>query len=265
MGNLFFPQLSSGAMAQFPFSKNKFIRTVQNILADGTMLLSPDPSATRITWDLNFNALSTADIEAIQAHFTACLGPYRAFTFIDPSDNMLVFSSDLSNTVWTAAPNIQLTVGIADPVGGSGAFVVTNTGQVPGTISQTIIAPSNYQYCFSVYVRSSGNSSLILTRSGSTNSSSDSFSCGPDWSRIVSAGHLNDLGTAFTVIMELQPGQAVQVFGPQLEPQIEPSRYCPTASVSGVYTNAHWASNQLWVRADAPGSFAAALRIECVL
>jgi hypothetical protein len=265
MGSLFFPQLSSGAVAQFPFSKKKSIRTIQNMLADGTMLLNPDPNATRITWDLNFNALSSADIDAIQAHFTACLGPYRAFTFIDPSDNMFLFSSDLLNSAWTTSPNIQLTAGIADPLGGSGAFTVTNNGQIPETIGQTILVPCNYQYCFSVYVRSSTNSSLILSRSGSTNSASNSSSCGPNWSRVVSAGRLSDSGTSLTAAIELLPGQSVQVFGPQLEPQIEPSGYCSTASVSGVYTYAHWVANQFWMSADAPGSFATTLSIECVL
>ena len=265
MADLFFPQLSSGAMAQFPFSKRRTLRTIQNLLGDGSMFLSSDPNAARNTWVLGLDGLSSADIQAIQAHFTACLGPLRAFTFLDPSDNMLKFSSDLTNPVWTVSPDIQIAQRVADPFGGSTAFVVTNSGQIPETIGQTMLVPANYQYCLSVYVRGSGSSSLTLKRRGTADSASISFACRTSWNRIVSTGRLNDAGTTLTIEIQLQPGETLQICGPQLEPQVEPSRYRPTASRCGVYRNAHWASNQLWISADAPGSFATSLTIESAL
>jgi hypothetical protein len=265
MPDLFFPQLSSGAVAQFPFSKQRTLRTIQNVLGDGSILLSPDPKASRTTWVLNLDELSPADTQAIQAHFAACVGPLRAFTFLDPSDNMLTFSSDLTNSVWSVSPNLQIGQSVADPFGGSTAFSVTNAGQTPQTLGQALAVPANYQYCFSVYVRAFGNSDVILNRRAAGDASSTSFACGISWSRIVSTGRLNDAGTALTVEIQLQPGQSLQLCGPQLEPQIEPSRYRPTASRSGVYANAHWASNQLWISADAPNSLATTLTIECAL
>jgi hypothetical protein len=265
MSKLFFPQLPSGAMAQFPFSKQRTLRNIQNALADGSILVSPDPNASRTTWILSLHELSAADLQAIESHFAVCLGPLRAFTFLDPSDNMLPFSSDLTNPAWNVAPNLLLSQRTADPFGGSTGFVVTNTGQTPQTIGQTLTVPSNYQYCFSIYVRSADGSKVTLNRRGGTDAASTSFPCGTSWSRIVSTGRLNDAGITLTVEVQLQPGQTVQLCGPQLEPQIEPSRYRPTTSRSGVYANAHWASNQLWISADAPNSFATSLAIECTV
>jgi hypothetical protein len=265
MPKLFFPQLSSGAMAQFPFSKQRTLRTIQNALADGSVFVSPDPKASRTTWILNVHELSAADLQAIESHFAACLGPLRAFTFLDPSDNMLLFSSDLTNSAWTVSPNLQVGQAAADFFGGSTGFVVTNTGQTPQTIGQTLAVPANYQYCFSVYVRTAANSKVALNRRGATDAASTSFACGTSWSRIVSTGRLNDAGTTMTVEVQLQPGQTVQLCAPQLEPQVEPSRYRSTSSHSGVYANAHWASNQLWISADAPNSFATSLAIECTV
>lgn len=265
MGSLFFPQLSTGAMAQFPFSKTRSVRTIQNVSADGSMIVSPDPGSALITWDLRFNELLPAEMQAIEQFFTACTGPFSAFTFIDPADNMLTFSSDLTNAVWTLSPNITVTAGLPDPVGGTAAFTLTNTGQLAGTIGQTVAVPANYQYCFSVYVQSAISSNVALGRAGSSAISSAQFACGPVWNRVVSAGALSDSGTTLTATVQLQPGQSVQLFGPQLEPQGNPSAYRATSSMSGVYPNSHWASNQLIFSANGPNSFASSFSIQSVL
>jgi hypothetical protein len=76
---------------------------------------------------------------------------------------------------------------------------------------------------------------------------------------------LNDSGTSITAAIQLKAGQAVQVFGPQLEAQANASTYRPTSSASGIYSNAHWASNQLIFSANGPSSFASSFSIESVL
>lgn len=250
---------------QFPFSKGRFIRTVQNVLADGSMFVSPDPTSSQIAWNLRFDELSPADMQALQSFYTACAGPFAAFTFIDPADNMLVSSSDLTNSAWSASPNISLSSGLADPFGGSTGFSLTNTGQIAETIGQTVAVPANYQYCFSVYVRANVDSSVNLTLAGASATSSRSFACGPVWNRIDAPIRLNDSSTSLTAAIQLQPGGMLQLYGPQLEPQSSPSRYRPTSSSSGVYANAHWVSNQLLFSADGPNSFATSFSIESVL
>lgn len=265
MGNLFFPQLSTGAMAQFPFSKIRSVRTVQNVSADGSVIASPDPASARIVWDLRYNELLAAEVQAIQQFYTACCGPYSAFTFIDPADNMLQYSSDLTNGAWTLSPNISVTAGVPDPMGGSGGFTVVNSGQIAETIAQTVAVPANYQYCFSVYVQSAISASVALTRTGTAATASSSYGCGPDWNRVSSSGRLADAGTELTIAVQLQPGQTIQLFGPQLEPQGAASAYRSTSSRSGIYPNAHWSSNQLIFSANGPSSFASTFSIESVL
>jgi hypothetical protein len=265
MGSLFFPQLSTGAMAQFPFSKIRSVKTVQNVSADGSVIASADPASARIVWDLRYNELLPAEVQAIQQFYAACCGPYSAFTFIDPADNMLQYSSDLTNAAWNLSPNVSVTPGAADPMGGSAGFTVVNSGQIAETIGQTVIVPANYQYCFSVYVKSPISSPVALTRTGSVATASNSYSCGPVWTRISSSGQLADAGTTLTAAVQLQPGQTIQLFGPQLEPQGDASPYRATSSRSGIYPNAHWSSNQLIFSANGPSSFASTFSIESVL
>jgi hypothetical protein len=226
------------------------------------MILYPDTQAARLSWNLSYTSLSSFEVEAIQSHFSKCLGRFHAFTFIDPTDNMLLSSSDLSGLAWQTSSLIQITPGMSDPYGGSSAFTVTNTGQASELISQSLNVPASYRYCFSLYVNSDMPSALTLVRSGTSTEHRASVSVRPSWSRIVSSGQLNDSGGLFTVAISLAAGQQVELYGPQLEPQVSPSRYRPTARTAGVYSNAHWAIDELTVVAEAPTLFSSSFSIE---
>ncbi len=265
MANLYFPQLASGALAQYPIRKIRQARTIKNLLADGSMILFPDPDGARLMWQLSYTDLSANDAEALQTHFDACGGPFHAFTFIDPTDNMLVSSSDLTVAAWQTASSINVTAGTSDPVGGTGGFSVTNTGQSSEEISQTFNIPARYQYCFSLYAMSLETSAITLIRSGPSAKQSNSFAIGPSWTRIVSSGALNDAGTGFTVAISVAAGQQIELYGLQLEAQIAPSRYRPTGQTGGVYSSAHWAIDELTITAEAPNLFATSLSIETAI
>jgi hypothetical protein len=262
MANLYFPQLSSGALVQFPIRKTRLARTIKNVLPDGSMILLSDPYGGHLVWELAYTELSTLDVGALQALFRACSGPFHAFTFIDPTDNMLASSSDLQAAAWQASSLIQMTPELADPDGGTAAFTLTNTGQTNQEVSQLLRVPANYQYCFSLYAMSTEPADLVLIRSGESGQQSTAFPIGPTWSRIISSGRLNDQGTSFTAAISLTAGQQVGIYGMQLEAQIAPSRYRPTTQTSGVYKNAHWAMDQLTIAAEAPNLFSTSISLE---
>ena len=265
MANLFYPQLTSGALAQFPIRKIRLARTVKNILPDGSMILYSDPGGAQLLWQLSYTELSDIDVQALQAHFTACVGPFHAFTFIDPTDNMLISSSDITAVPWQVASLIHITSGAPDPTGGTGAFTVSNTGQANQAITQVLQVPSGYQYCFSIYAASTNPSPITMIRQGSVAQDQTDVSIGPNWTRIVSSGTLSDSGIGFTIGVSLAPGQQVQLYGPQLEAQIVPSRYRPTAQAAGVYASAHWGIDQLAFTAEAPNLSSTAFSIETTL
>jgi len=262
MANLIFPQLTSGAMAQYPIRKRTNIRTIKNLLADGTVFAAADPGASQVIWTLRYVDLPLADVEALQAHFHACGGPFRAFTFLDPTDNLLAYSADLTQSCWLTPAGLTIQSGIADPNGGNGAFSVTNASAATLTISQTLAAPVNFQYCFSVYAMSAATATCSLTRSSAKTEQLDGARIGPNWSRLSSSGVLDDSGVGISVGISLAPAQTLTLFGPQLEPQFEPSRFRPTYSNSGLYPVAHWADAELVFTAEGPNLFSTSLNIE---
>ena len=265
MANLFFPQMSSGAVAQYPIKKTRQVRTIQNVLPDGTLIQLPDPYASLASWQLNYTSLSEADLQAIQAHFQACLGPYHAFTFIDPTDNMLLSSSDLTGSPWLNSGSLRVANNFPDAMGGSQAFQLTNIGQASGSLTQSLTVPANCQYCFSLYVSSIAPSVISIALSGPSANTAKTYTIGSTWTRIVSSVRLNDPGTAFSVALDVPAGQQIQVFGPQLEAQITPSAYRATSTTGGVYANAHFATGQLPVIAEGPNLFATSFIIEAVV
>jgi|SRR5690348_3971786 len=265
MANLFFPQLTSGAYAQYPLQKTRAARTIQNILADGSMVVFADPGSSRLYWQLSFTELTAVEASVLEAHFEACAGPVRAFTFIDPTDNMLVWSSDLAAAVWLRASEVGLAAGAADPMGSAAAFTLTNNAAISEEITQTLTAPANYHYCFSLYAKSAAPSSLTLVRRGASTEAATTYDIGPAWTRLVSAGELGDPATDITVAIRLSAGQQVTLYGPQLEPQLAPSRYRATGARGGVYPNAHWAVDDLVLTATAPNLFSTAFNIEATL
>jgi hypothetical protein len=265
MPELFFPQLSSGASAQYPIGKSRFIRTIQNVMADGHFYAALDPGAGRLQWQFSYVDLSYADISTLQAFFDTCQGPVQPFTFIDPTDNMLVESLDFTRAPWQQMPTaglISWQPGIADPFGGMSAFVATNHSQNPQEIAQVFTAPSGNQYCFSVYARLGSSNCLTLTRSGSMLGEMTHYVIGSAWTRLVSSGQFADAGTQLTVSIGLPAGAVVSLCAPQLEAQSAPSRYRSTTNIGGVYTNAHWAVEELPIVAEGPDLYSVSFTIE---
>jgi hypothetical protein len=255
MANLFFPQLSSGAMVQYPIRKTRHRRTILNTLADGSIIAAPDSYSGHLQWELVYQDLSAADGALLEGHFANCFGPWLPFVFIDPTANMLSNSTDFRIGSWQVGPSVAVQAGAADPFGGNTAFTVTNAGQTTQEISQTLAVPAWYQYCFSVYAASATPSQVELIRRADA-SQSVTVNTNTAWARQVSSGQLSgSTQTTFTVAISLAAGQQLMLCAPQLEPQIAPSTYSPTAGSGGVYPNAHWAMNNLTITADSPSQF----------
>ena len=259
MANLFFPQLLSGALVQYPVRKIGQFRTVMNVYADGSVSAYPDAPAARLEWNLQFSGISNTELASLQSLYSQCVGPLYPFTFIDPTDNMLVSSSDFSKAPWVTPAGCMVAGGVTDPLGGTGAFSFVNASQVSGGITQTLQVPGNYQYCFSAYVRSASGGPVSLQMNTPATSKIQSFMTTPIWSRAILSAKLNDTGTSVTVSLVADPGVMIQVYGPQFEAQPLASTYKATTSRGAVYPSCHWTNSEMLVTALGPAVFA----IEC--
>ncbi len=265
MDNIVFPQLSTGSVSHYPLRKQRRLRSITNVLPDGRLILFQDVGSSLLQWMLNFAGLSLQDAYLLQAHFEVCSGPLHPFIFPDPSDNLLSWSSDLSNSAWQRSSSIHVGTQVSDPLGTSTAFATTNTSQAPQEFLQTIPVPAYYFQCFSFYVRSSHETSIQIIRRGATAQDSVTVAVSAAWTRHYIAGSLADGALSTTFGFSVRPGDQVEIFGPQVEIQKFPSTYVSTTAASGLHTNAFFSDQQLNVIAQAPNAFAATVNIQAYL
>jgi hypothetical protein len=259
---LYFPQLSTAATAQYPAVKQRRRRTIVNQGGDGRKWKLADPAASVVEWELWFEGLTDAEWAAIAALFETVRGRAGEFTFLDPTDNLLVWSEDLSAAAWTKDPMIQVTGGVTDPTGGAAASRVVNPGQAPLRIKQTIAAPAGLIYCLSARVRDPGGSTVTLFQNADGAEQTTLFRATGQWTPVASSGALASIGETMTFGFELAPGGAIELYGIQAEAQVNSSPYKRTLSRGGIYPQARFSDDALSVTASGPKQHSVTIRIE---
>jgi hypothetical protein len=231
---LVFPQLTTGAFAQFPVRKQRQKRTITNILADMSMVKLADPQGEMTEWRLVYSGLSDAELMNLQQFHLAAEGSLNIFTFLDPTANLLAWSDELTNAAWSIDPFLVLAGGVSDPRGGSAAWHLSNSGGAPQTITQTLNTPGDYTYCVSAYARSAGSSTVTLLLGGNR----ATLAVGNTWMRIVASGHGDPTTNSIAFGLEVPAGVSLDVFGMQVESQPAASGY-KSSTTGGVYENAY--------------------------
>jgi hypothetical protein len=216
-----------------------------------------DPAAAIVEWHLSFAELSDQELAALEALFQAVEGSLTPFTFLDPVDNLLAWSEQQNQAVWQADPLLTLTAGVADPMGGTAAYQASNPTAATLMLQQSIAAPASLDYCLSLYARSDQNARLWLVRGSAT----DAQPVGAQWTRLISAGQLQDAADSISFGIALDPGTTVEVFGIQAEAQTAASLYKQTAETGGVYPNARFRDDVLMITTAGPSRHSCELDI----
>jgi hypothetical protein len=259
-----FPQLSTGAISQYPLTKTIVTRTVINSLEDGSTIRLADP-VSQVKWDLSYTGLSQSEWTALSAFFSAMQGGAQTFTFADPTGNLLPWSEDFSQTVWTKDPLIVVAAGIADPMQGTSASSVTNTAQIAQGIVQQIPAPGSYNYCFSVYLRCAQACSVSLRCIANSIEQDSPNLVNSDWTRYTQSVALSSPVNGVTFGLLLPAGIALDVYGMQVEAQPAAGTYKKTSEQGGVYLNSRFAQDQLPFSVDAPDIYSTKVSIVTVV
>jgi hypothetical protein len=249
---LYYPQLSTAVVAQFPVSRRVTTRTVSNQLLSGDNIRMSDPGAAAIRWQLTYAGLTDNEWSSLEQLFEASEGQLQTFTFLDPTDNLLQWSEDWTRPVWTADPMLQISAGIADPLGGTNAMQITNTGQASQRIVQNIGGPSWFQYCCSIYLRCSAPSTVQILLSATGQESVTQVSVASSWTRVVQAHSLALKQDGVSFGLQLPAGVSIAAFGAQAEPQPAAGYYKKTTDQAGVYSNTRFDADSLTLTTQAP-------------
>jgi Conserved hypothetical protein 2217 (DUF2460) len=258
---LYYPQLASGSISQYPVKRTNRRRTIVNVLANGSDLRMEDSGAAQVGWDLSYAHVTTGEFASIQALFDAVEGRLNTFTFVDPTDNLLNWTEDFSQSNWTVDPLLQASAAVQDPFGGTGAAQMTNTAQVAQRIGQTIAAASSFQYCFSLYLRSDAPCTVQMVAVSLSDQSRRPFAVGSSWMRAIAPVRLPTPGDGIYFGLELPAGCSVTVFAPQVEAQPGAGSYKKTTNLAGVYPNSRFDSDELTLTATGPNQHSCTVRV----
>lgn len=239
-----FPQLNSGAMAQFPFRRRTGFRTVVNEAADGSEMLASDVDFAERVWLLSAHELSDAEWQGVEDLFIQSEGRLQSFLFLEPGANLLSWSELLSDPVWSKDAGVMIGGGQPDPTGGMGAAQISSGGS-PGTVSQTVSGPGAFRYAGSVWARTAQSGVLVQVDDGGSQIVQATVDDGNQWKRYSVGYNLTSASESVVFRMVLPAGATVNVFGPQLEAQVSPSAYKKTLEQAGVYPNARFDQDTL--------------------
>jgi hypothetical protein len=248
---LYYPQLTSGSVCQYPVLRSTTTRTVANQLASGDTVRMSDLAAEMARWQLHYAGLTDAEVSSINELLAATEGRLNTFTFLDPIDNLLAWTEDWTNSVWTADPLLEVSIGTADPYGGTGAIQLTNTAQAAQQVSQSVAGPSWFQYCYSIYLRSDSPCAVQLLLSATSQQSTSALAVPSTWTRTTLAGSLASQDDGLSVGLIIPPGARMFAFGPQLEAQKAPGPYKMNTVQAGVYPATRFDVDSLSITAAA--------------
>lgn len=241
---LVYPQMTTGALTQLPVEKRHSLRTVINTLGDGNWIKLADPAGETTEWRLRYTDLSDQEASALEQFFKATEGSLRVFTFLDPTANLLAWSDRLDHAEWIKGPLLSITGGLADPLGGTNAWHISNAGAAAQVLSQIVEGPGGYFYCLSAYAKSSAGQAATLLR-GSARADRILTS---EWSRITFSGSGDATAESVEFGIEVPAGGSVDLFGMQVEPQTYASAY-KRSTTGAVYPTAWFRNDSLNITA----------------
>lgn len=254
---LVYPQLATGALAQFPVQKQRHLRTIVNTLGDGRAIKLADAAAEIFQWELRYTNLSDDEALALKQFFELSEGSLGVFTFLDPTDNLLAWSNQLDHPEWTKGPLLSISPGLADPMGGTNAWRISNSGAAAQSLTQILEAPGGYIYCLSVYAKSSAPGATLGLLRGAARVDR---ALGGNWNRITFSGSGDAAAETIEFGIEVPAGGSLDVFGMQVEPQTGASVY-KSSTTGGVYPSAWFRDDSLDLTATDVNRHSAAVTI----
>jgi len=253
---LLYPQLVSGAVAQFPLRRSYSWAHVTNLQEDGSRYSESATENPFFTWQLRYDHLTLAEAEALKAFFESTRGRLGTFTFLDPAGNLLAWSEDLSKPFWESSAGLAHSE--FDSESGP-SFDLSSAGSA--TLSQTVPCPATALLCWSMLARANQPNGMQLALWDASGRVEQTFSIDGQWRRIFVTQQGTGASLNKTVEVSLLAGSQAQVAHLCLSAQPAPGAYAATSQLGGIYPNARFDQDALLVIASGPNDFSCAVQL----
>ena len=255
-----FPELSSGAAAQFPWRRTIGYRAVRNSFVAGEEIDFGDVSFETRRWELPLIDLEDDEWQAIRDLFEETGGRRLPFTFVEPGANLLAWSESLDEDVWVRSTGVAINAGQPDPSGGAAAVSMSAGGS--WTVSQSIAAPASRAFAASAWLQCSVSGSTLGLSDGAGQTKQLPIDGDGAW-RLYELPW-RQASAAEQIIFQISGsgGATIGAYGLQVEPQLGRSSYKRTRAQSGVFANAYFDQDSLEQSVTAPNQNSGTVRIQ---
>jgi hypothetical protein len=240
-------------LATLPLTREARFTSRINRTPDYTEMRAQDQTGPLFRWNLQLGPLTDAEATTLQNFYATCNGGYQTFAFLDPLDNLLQWSEDVTQASWqaTSPSSLQVTSGGSDPLGGSGAQTLLNTIASVNTVSQSLATnPQGMTLTASVWLIGSVPVTLRVSDGGAQNFAAIVSPTG-SWQRHTLTGTFAASGSQIVWALDLPANGGAELFGAQLVTTPGPGAYTRTTTVSGFHPNCCF-SQSLAHRVTAP-------------
>ncbi|WP_321471161.1 hypothetical protein [uncultured Paludibaculum sp.] len=247
---IYFPQINaSGLITQRPYQAGLHFSTTTQVLPGGSqqawgwrgMGLSNFPDRHLGQWDLNYSAITDAEVAVLLAFFTEMRGRLGEFTYLDPSGNLIPASEDFAAASWTKQ-TVSVGPEAADPFGGNRARLMTGTGE--NSMMWCTILPDGgaggYVLNVSLWAKATTEGQQLMLSfidSGFSIISSVVLPVPQTWTRIDHCATLASNSYVRVLIGGggTWPGTGISMFGAQCVPMPGPGGYTRTPGNPGLH------------------------------
>lgn len=255
-----FPELGSGAAAQFPWRRTIGYRTVRNRFVAGEEIDFGDVALEARRWELPLTELENEEWQAIQDLFEETGGRRLPFTFVEPGSNLLAWSESLDEDVWVKSAGIAIEAGQPDPSGGTTATSLS--AGASWTVSQAIAAPASRAFTASAWLKCSAGGGTFGLSDGAGQTKQLAIDGDNVWRPCELLWRQASAAEQMILAISGAGGATIVAYGLQVEPQPGRSSYKRTKEQSGVFANAYFDQDSLEHDLTGPNENSGIVRIQ---
>lgn len=255
---LLYPQLLSGATAQFPLQRTYSVSNVINRQEDGSCYRATSVDPPLLSWELRYEHLTGLEMDALKAFFEAARGRCNTFTFLDPAGNLLAWSEDLSNAVWEKSP--LATVVASDNEVGRVSRLMGGGAGTP-RISQLLACPARALINLSLMARTDGLGKLRVALSDASGRAESSLMLDDTWRRCSVSHQGSGQSEGKTAELSFDEGMQIDVTQVCVSAQPGPGSYVKSTGLSGVKTLTRFDQDIFTVTATNQNDFSCVVKL----